>query len=72
MVPGRQKCPVLGGPDKRGWVYREFKSYIFSVLYFIIIVSSKKYHYCAIFVQSLSAYATTDRSKKHLVKDDLY
>ena len=60
-------------------MYRELKSYIFSWLYFVIMhyffcreVSSNKYHYCAIFVHSLSAYATTDRSKKHLVKDDLY
>ena len=60
-------------------MYRQLKSYIFSVLCFVIMhysfyreVSSNKYHYCAIFDQSLSTYATTDRSKKHLVKDDLY
>ena len=57
-------------------MYREFKSYIFSELYFIIMhysfyreVSSNKYHYCAIFVPSLSTHATTDRSKKRQVKD---
>ena len=30
------------------------------------------YHYCAIFVQSMSAYTLTDRYKKCLVKDDRY
>ena len=60
-------------------MYREFKSYIFSELYFVIMhyffcreVSSNKYHYFAIFVQSLSTYAITGRLKKRLVKDDLY
>ena len=60
-------------------MYKEFKSCIFSMLYFVIMhyffcreLSSKKYHYCAIFVQSLTAYATTDCSKNCLVKDDLY
>ena len=54
-------------------------NYIFSVLYFVTMhysfyreVSSNNYRYCAILVQSLSAYATTDRSKKRLVKNDLY
>ena len=58
---------------------REFKSYIFQcyilllcITFFVEKVSSNKYHYCAIFVQCLSAYGTTDRSKKRLVKDYLY
>ena len=42
-----------------------------SLLYFALLfcreVSSNKYHYCAIFFQSLTAYTTTDR-----VKDDFY
>ena len=58
-------------------MYMEFK-YIFFQCYISLLcilfcreVSSNKCHYCAIFVQSLSAYATTARSKKRLVKDDL-
>ena len=49
-------------------MYRQFTSYIFSVLFFLLRItffkrkaSSKMYHYCAIFVQSLSAYTPTDR-----------
>ena len=38
------------------------------ITFFCREVSSNKYHYCAIFVQSFSAYATTDRSKKRLVR----
>ena len=59
-------------------MYKEFKLYIFFspifcyyALLFCREVSSKKY-YCSIFVQSWSAYTTTDRSKKRLVKDDLF
>ena len=59
-------------------MYREFKSFFFSTIFryytllFCSEVSSNKYHYWATFVQSLSAYATNDRLKKLLVKDDLY
>ena len=45
--------------------------YIF-LLFFYKELNDNKYHYCAIFVQSLSAYTLTNRYKRHLVKDDLY
>ena len=59
-------------------MYSEFNHIFFSAIFpynaflFYREVSSNKYNYCAIFVHSLSAYATSDRSKKRLVKDDLY
>ena len=42
------------------YMYSKFTSYIFSLLYFRE-VNGNKYHYCAIFVQSLSIYTITDR-----------
>ena len=57
-------------------MYSEFTSYILFIAIFCISVFGKKvngnkYHYCAIYVQSLTAYTITNCWKKRLVKDDL-